>query len=120
MTSDRFQTAFDRFQTATVLIAEGRTHAAQRELERAIRWIDRTGRDTAMRSDLVALYDSITTPRPVELPAACDFVTGDRFEHRELVRHNWSRIGYEYWFTRDMIEHWRHPVNGHVAELTIY
>jgi hypothetical protein len=51
---------------------------------------------------------------------ACDFVEGMTFEHRELVRHNWRKLGYEYWFTRDMIEHWQHPATGHVAELTTY
>ncbi|MBW7057642.1 hypothetical protein KY389_13265 [Paracoccus bogoriensis] len=54
------------------------------------------------------------------LPAAQDFVIGESFAHRERVRANWQALGYEYWFTRDMIEHWRHPATGHVAELTTY
>lgn len=113
-------TPFERFQTATVLIAEGRRLAAQRQLELALRRIDRTGEDRTLRDDLKTLLDTITTPRPRELPAACDFVVGESFEHRERVRDNWTAVGYEYWATRDMIEMWRHPVTGHVAELTTY
>lgn len=51
---------------------------------------------------------------------AQDFVIGTTFEHRELVRHNWEQLGYEYWATRDMVEMWIHPKTGHVAELTTY
>lgn len=38
-------TAFDHFQSATVLIASGCMIAAQQTLLEAIRWIDRTGKD---------------------------------------------------------------------------
>lgn len=52
-------TAFDRFQAATVMIAEGRRIAARQCIIEAITWIDRTGRDRHMRADLQALADSI-------------------------------------------------------------
>lgn len=54
-------TAFDHFQAATVMIAEGRRIAAQQELREAIAWIDRTGNDAHMRGDLVSLLETIST-----------------------------------------------------------
>lgn len=54
-------TAFDHFQEATVLIASGCLIAAQQNLQAAIRWIDRTGKDASLRPDLVALLDQIST-----------------------------------------------------------
>lgn len=71
-------------------------------------------------SDIATKPNANRTPRLRALPAACDFVIGESFEHRERVRENWTAIGYEYWTTRDLIEMWRHPVTGHVVELTTY
>lgn len=52
-------TAFDLFQTATVLIARGmRSHAVE-VLTSAITQIDRDGIDRDMRGDLVALRDRL-------------------------------------------------------------
>lgn len=52
-------TAVDHFQAATVMIADGRRIAAQQELREAIRWIDRTGKDKHMRSDLADLLATL-------------------------------------------------------------
>lgn len=42
------------------------------------------------------------------------------FEEREVVRHNWTRLGYVYWTTRDMVEYWKHPETEHVVEMATY
>ena len=52
-------TAFDLFQRATCLIAEGDRAAAAKTLTKAIAKIDRDGRDADMRPDLVDLRDSL-------------------------------------------------------------
>ena len=52
-------TAFDHFQTATCLIAEGDRPAARRALVRALLAIHRTGEDRHMRGDLAALLQRI-------------------------------------------------------------
>ncbi len=36
-----------------------------------------------------------------EVCSPCDF------DGREIVRHNWARIGLEYWFTDYNHEYWR-------------
>lgn len=54
-------TPFDHFQHATVMISEGRRIAARQLLLDAIMAIDRTGQDTHVRSDLVALLEQIGT-----------------------------------------------------------
>ena len=51
--------AFENFQLATTYIAEGRRAEARRHIANAIRWIDRTGKDKAMRSDLLDLLDML-------------------------------------------------------------
>ena len=51
---------------------------------------------------------------------ALAFVYGLDFEQREIVRHNWDALGYEYWFPSGMVEYWRHPVTRHIAELATY
>lgn len=48
-------TAFDHFQTATCLIAEGDRRAARREIVQALLCIHRTGEDRHMRGDLALL-----------------------------------------------------------------
>jgi len=53
-------TAFDHFQRATVMIAEGRLSPARQRIRAAIRWIDRTGKDQHMRGDLSALLETLT------------------------------------------------------------
>ena len=45
-------TAFESFQIATTYIAEGRRAEARRHIANAIRWIDATGKDKAMRASL--------------------------------------------------------------------
>jgi hypothetical protein len=50
-------TAFDAFQLATCLIAEGRRVEAATALARAIRQIDADGVDRDMRADLLAMRD---------------------------------------------------------------
>ena len=55
----RSMTAFDHYQNATVMIAEGRRIAARQELREALAWIDRTGRDRHMRDDLAALLETV-------------------------------------------------------------
>lgn len=57
-------TALDHFQPATVMIADGLRIAARQELREAIRWIDRTGKDKRMRSDLADLLATLDPECP--------------------------------------------------------
>lgn len=51
---------------------------------------------------------------------AIDFISPDTDQQADLIRSNWEKLGYEYWTTRDMVEMWRNPATGHVAEMTTY
>jgi len=51
--------AFDRFQIATTLIAEGQKPKARQEIVAAIDWIDRTGCDRHVRAPLAELLASL-------------------------------------------------------------
>jgi hypothetical protein len=53
-------TAFNLFQRATCLIAEGNRAEAAKILARAISKIDRNGVDADMRADLVELRDMVS------------------------------------------------------------
>ena len=49
--------ALENFKLATTYIAEGKRAKARRHIANAIRWIDATGKDKAMRADLLDLLD---------------------------------------------------------------
>jgi len=51
---------------------------------------------------------------------AVSFIYTDDLEQRERIRGNWEYIGYEYWTRCDMVEMWKHPKTGHVAQTTTY
>lgn len=51
---------------------------------------------------------------------AADFTITDDFAQREIIRHNLSFLGYEYWFTGDDVEYWRHTTVEHIAAMTVY
>lgn len=37
-------------------------------------------------------------------------------EERDIIRHNWAMLGYEYWFSEWGIERWRHPDTEDVVD----
>ena len=51
---------------------------------------------------------------------ATDFIDDLSETERDVVRDNWTKIGYVYWFTADMVEYWRNNATGHVAEMVTY
>jgi len=61
-------TAFDRFQFATCLIAEGNREAAAHELSKALRWIDRHGDTDGMRDDLASLRRNVLANADITQP----------------------------------------------------
>lgn len=43
----------------------------------------------------------------------------DTEKDRDIVRHNWEKLGYQYWFTGDFIEYWKHPsTDAHLSMVT--
>lgn len=55
-----FDNAFFNFQLATVAIGEGDYMRAFKLLDGAMKWIDRTGRDTHMRDELAGLREAVS------------------------------------------------------------
>lgn len=38
-------------------------------------------------------------------------------KERDIIRHNWSKLGYKYWFSEWGVERWKHPETKHVVTL---
>lgn len=55
-----FNNAFFNFQLATVAVGDGDYDRAYKILTGAIRYIDRTGRDSNVREDIVSLREAVS------------------------------------------------------------